>query len=206
MSKLVCLWLLIPLLAGCGQGGNSANSSSSSGASAKSLTIVGPGGSVGIGDSLDAAKKAFPPPAGATTFDKSMAFAILNKQGWTWGLKDQAFEVALQNGKVCAIAVTGGSASDEPSKTISQIGEPTRKAVGKQASAYVWEAGKNARILLCLGPKAIIVPNGSMTLIGDKEDLKVLNYNADDPSIFVKQMDGAAQQLEDLQKSNKAKK
>ncbi|HWA84107.1 MAG TPA: hypothetical protein VG820_11760 [Fimbriimonadaceae bacterium] len=204
MSKFGCLWLLIPLLAGCSQGETNANSSSSA-ASTKALSITGPGGSVGIGDTLEAAKKAFPPPTGATTFDKSMSFAIFNKQGWTWGLKGEAFEVALQNGKICAIGLTSESASGEPAKTISQIGEPTRKAIGQQASAYVWDVGKNVRFLLCLGPKAILAPNGSMTVIGDKEDLKVLNYNADDPSIFVKQMDGAAQQFEDLQKSEKKK-
>lgn len=199
MTKMVLFCLFASLIAGC-------NHEGAPSASSPNVTVLsGTGGNVAIGDGLDKAKRAFPPPTGAMTFDKSMSFAILNKEGWTWSVQDRAFEVALDNGKVCALAITGEGASSEPAKTISAIGQPTRKAEGKTVSVYVWDAGADARILVRMTSKAILLPDGTITLIGKKRDLKLLNYNADEPDIFVKQMDAGARQV-DAVKSNPIKK
>lgn len=201
MTKTVLLCLFALLIAGCNVEGGAAASSPSPGV----LVLSGPSGHVAIGGSLDEAKQAFPPPAGAMTFDQSMSFAILTKQGWTWSIQNRAFEVVLENGKVYALALTGQNTSNESAKTIAAIGEPTRKAEGKTVSMYVWDADAYARILICMTSKSILLPNGTITLIGKKQDLKLLNYNADEPDIFVKQMDAGARQV-DAVASNPVKK
>jgi len=166
-------------------------------AAGDATVVKGPGGRVGIGDSLAQAKKAFPPIAGAQTSDTSMSFAIMGQQGWGWASEKQkqAFEVATKAGKVVAIGVTGGDATGEPAKTVALLGEPTRKAEGKAASVYVWEKGENARFWIRIGKEVPVFAVPSMTIIGRKEDLKLLNFQAEDPGAFVKQIDATVTQL-----------
>jgi hypothetical protein len=162
---------------------------------AEILSLTGPGGKVSIGDGLDAAKKAFPAPEGAQKFDTTMSFTIVSQQGWTWGIEKpttESFEAAVKGGKIVAMARTLGTSTTEPQATISELGEPSRKAEGKTASIYVWDAGDNARIVVHMKSN-VLMPLDLMMLIGKKEDLKLLNYRADDPDTFVKQMDAAAE-------------
>lgn len=160
-------------------------------------SLNGPGGRIDLGASLSDAKSAFPAPKGAQIFDTSMSFAILKTDGWSWASENpgSGFEAALRNGKAVAFGRIGAESAGEPQGTISDIGEPTRKFEGKTASAYVWESGPNARFLILVKKPLPMMPFGSMTLIGNKEDLKLLNYRADDPATFVRQMDAAQDQM-----------
>jgi len=195
--------LAVLLLAGCKPGGESAGPgsqpqttrSSPISASAKPiLTLAGPGGNVAIGDTSDQAKKAFPPPKDAQVYNQSMSFAILGKNGWAWSSVDNmnGFEAAIANGKVVALALTGVKSSAEPAASIKSIGQPSKKAEGKTCSMYVWDAGDEARIVVHMTASNPVLPAATITLIGMKSDLNLLNYRADDPETYVKQMDSAA--------------
>ena len=71
--------------------------------------LEGPGGSVGLGDTLQQAKKAYPAPNGAHVLGTAN-FAIFSREGWSWATENppKAFEVSLKNGKVVGIALTVG--------------------------------------------------------------------------------------------------
>ena|SRR5579862_9920846 len=161
------------------------------------LTLEGPSGTVSLGDPPDQAKRAFPAPHGAMVFNRSMNFAILGKDGWSWASqKDMnGFEEASSNGKIIAFAVTGGDVTKEPAASTAKLGPPARKAEGKTCGMYVWDAGDDARILICMTSPASVLPVGTMLLVGKKDDLKLLNYRSDDPDTFVKQMDSTASQM-----------
>ncbi|HTQ08683.1 MAG TPA: hypothetical protein VMI31_01290 [Fimbriimonadaceae bacterium] len=156
------------------------------------LVLIGPGGKVAIGDAIDQAKKAFPPPKDAQVYDRSMSFAILGKSGWAWSSVDNmnGFEAAYADGKIVALATTGVK-SGEPAASIKAIGQPTKKASGKICSMDVWDAGDDARIIVRMTASNPVLPASTITLIGAKSDLNMLNYRADDPGVFVKQMDSA---------------
>ena len=172
------------------------------------LNVEGPNGVVAIGDDLTKAKKAFPAPNGAHVFDKSMNFAILGGDGWAWMNVSQlnGFEVALKDGKIIGFALTELGSKPEPDaaeKEAAKLGPPTRKAIGKTASAYVWESGDSARVLLLLHKETALLGTGKMTLIGAKKDLAMLNYRAEDQETIVRIMDAGAEQFEQLEKSQK---
>jgi hypothetical protein len=172
-------------------------------ASPKVLQLAGPGGTVAIGGTLDEAKKAFPAPEGADVYQSAMSFTILGSDGWTWGQEQtkEGFEASLKGKKIAAMARATGEGEKEPAATIAQIGEPIRKAESENGGMYVWESGDNARIVVKMGPKNLILANGAITLIGRKEDLALLNYRADDPQMFVKQLDAFANQSPEMKKA-----
>jgi hypothetical protein len=160
--------------------------------------MAGPGGEVGLGDSLDLAKKAFPAAKGAQMFDAPMSFGLVSKEGWAWAseAENKAFEVATKEGKIIALADTSATPIDGVLKqTTDRIGEPTRKAEGTTGSMYVWEWGENARFLLLIKQPLAMMPFTKLDIIGKKDDLKMLNYRADDPENFVKQLDAASAQM-----------
>jgi hypothetical protein len=171
------------------------------------MSLTGPGGTIAIGDALEDAKKAFPAPKDAEVFDTAMSFTILGVEGWTWGQgMGTGFEAGIKDGKVVALAHTqlDGPAGDEAiAGHKDALGEPTRMADGKTATMMVWEDGSNARFFIVFKGGNPLFGAGSLTIIGDKEQLKLLNYRSDDPETFVKQMDGTAEQLKDFEKKQK---
>ncbi len=173
--------------------------------SERAMTLIGPGGSVMIGGTLADAKMAFPAPKGAEVYDTSMNFAILGTEGWAWGEgMGTGFEVAIKDGRIVGFAQTrldGPAPDDAIEQEKKEIGEPTRMFDGKTAAMAVWESGANARFFVLFKGDNSIFGAGSLTIIGDKEQLKLLNYRYDDPETFVKQMDNAAKQMEELEKS-----
>lgn len=174
---------------------------------AKAVMLSGPGGTVAIGDALEDAKKAFPAPKDAEVFEKSEFFSALGADGWTWGHgMGTGFEAGIKEGKIIALAYTrldgpvgGGAVSEQR----SSLGEPTRMADGKTATMMVWEDGSNARFFVVFKGGNPFFGAGSLTVIGDKEQLKLLNYRHDDPDTFVKQMDGTVDQLKEQEKKSK---
>src|SRR5216110_1851652 len=112
------VWIAIPILVvavGCGESPK-VESLPPPPAAAKPLSKMilsaGPAGGVSIGDTLDAAKKAFPAPADAMVFNSAMNFAIVTKEGWAWASEagKEGFEAASKDGKIIAMAITGGDA------------------------------------------------------------------------------------------------
>jgi hypothetical protein len=192
-------WLLIPLALLCSACGNEetpAVKEAPQAASGDVLKLEGPGGIVTLGDSLDIAKKAFPAPEKAQIMPRAMNFAIVTNDGWSWMKieEERGFEAAAKDGKVIGLVLTSIKPDpEEPAKTIAKIGQPTRKAEGKTAKLYVWESGDHARFWMTA--KTGLIDLGSITMIGAKEDMKLLNYRADDPGTFVKQMDAASEQV-----------
>lgn len=173
----------------------------------KAMSLEGPGGTVAIGGTLDEAKKAFPAPKDAEVYDTAMSFTILGVDGWTWGQgMGTGFEAGLQDGKIVALALTrldGPVGEDAITKQKDALGEPTKMADGKTATMMVWEDGSNARFFIVFKGGNPLFGAGTVTLIGDKEQLKLLNYRADDSETFVKQMDGTADQLKEVDKRPK---
>jgi hypothetical protein len=164
------------------------------------LKLDGPGGVVGLGDDFESAKKAFPAPKDAQVFETSLSFAIIAPKGWAWmvATAGNGFEAAEKGGKVAALSRTLMSVDkSEPAKTIAKIGEPTRKAEGKTAKMYVWERGDQVRFWF--NSSGGLLGSMTVTLIGTKEDLKLLNYRADDPETFVRQLDMAVDQAKSLE-------
>jgi hypothetical protein len=154
------------------------------------LTITGPKGKLSLGDALDQAKKAFPAPAGAQVYDTSLAFAIAGNKGWAWQTANnsQAFEVMLRDDKVAAVAITYMGTPEAAIKSVeSEWGAPTHRTVGKTTMAESWVSGDLARMAVMSNPPGL----GKMgfTMLGLKSDLRLLSYDPDDPSAFVKQMD-----------------
>lgn len=188
MQRLASVFVVLAILTVWGCGPRSAKGSVTG--------LVGPGGSVEIGDSLEQAKKAFPAPAGAHVMDRAMNFAIVTDTGWAWAdeKENSGFEAATKGGKIIALARTGGDAG-QPEKTIAEIGEPSRKAVGTTAEVYVWDTGKLARFWIHFKEQQPLFPIGSITMVGSQEDLKLLNYRAEDPKNIVDQMDAASKQM-----------
>lgn len=185
MSRsLVLVALASALCFGCGKGAGNV------------LSLQGPGGAVALGDDLAAAKKAFPPPKGAQVFNNSLSFAILAVDGWAWAEEKTgiAFEAALKDGKIIALGLTNLGAA-QPSSAVddqkSAVGDPTRLAESDNAAMLVWESGENARFFIVFKAAVPMLGQGAMTLIGPKEQLKLLNYRHDDPESFVKQIDAA---------------
>lgn len=159
------------------------------------LGLLGSSGIVNIGGTLDEAKKAFPPAEKAEVFDKSMSFAILRKDGWAWGGgSGSGFEVALDKGKIVAMVLTnldGPPLADALDLEVRHLGEPTNKAESDNAALYVWVSGESARFFMLLKNDKFMMGPGTMTIIGPKEALKMLNYQYDEPEIFVKMIDNA---------------
>jgi hypothetical protein len=173
----------------------------------RAMSLEGPGGTVAIGGTLDEAKKAFPAPKDAEVFDTAMSFTIFGVDGWTWGQgMGTGFEAGLKDGKIVALALTrldGPVGDNAIMEQRESLGEPTKMADGKTASMLVWEDGPNARFFIVFKGGNPLFGAGSVTLIGDKEQLKLLNYRADDPETFVKQMDSTVDQLKELEKKPK---
>lgn len=202
MSKSwIALLFAAACLAGCGDSTQkpAASTPASPSGNQAALSVTGPKGTVAIGDDLAKAKAAFPAPKGAQVFDTSMNFAILGGDGWAWAdPAGMGFEVALTKGKISGFAITEIGKAPGPDaikQAVAKFGEPTRKAMGKTADALVWEVGENARFTLLLRSGTAILGTGTMTLIGRKEDLKMLSYRADDPQTTVKIMDAGAEQM-----------
>lgn len=189
--------LALCILAGCKGGEQPTKQATTTPAKQSSelvLKMDGPGGTVGIGDDVAIAKKAFPAPKGAQVYDNSMSYTIITPSGWCWSSDNDSFEVATKDGKIIAIGlIHNAPQAGEPAKTITKLGEPTRKAEGNRAKVYVWENGENARFWITVSGGGMDV--GSIELIGNKEDLKLLNYHAEDPQLFVRQLDGIAETL-----------
>lgn len=189
---------LVALGCSSGRGGSSTYGTPAAGAGpGPALTLVGPGGAVSLGDPLETAKKAFPAPAGAQAFDSAMNFAIVTQTGWAWGSerpRAEGFEAATRDGKIIALARTGGDTAGEPAKMIAALGRPLRRAEGNTVEVLVWEAGSNARIWVHLKRPGAFIQVGSMLMIGAKSDLAMLNYRSEDPVTMVKQMEAAAAQ------------
>lgn len=191
------LLLAVCLLSGCAtQSGKPAVAAK---AGAKEIqSLQGPGGGIAIGETLDQAKKAFPPPKDARIFEQSLSFAIFGGDGWAWSHDDmEAFEVALKDGKIIALARTTKMDATEPGKTIAALGEPDRKAESENGAMYVWDAGDNVRFWIAMKFKGGVIPPGQISVVGGKKDLQLLNYRHDDPSAFVAQLDSVAKQMND---------
>ncbi len=159
----------------------------------RAMTLIGPGGSVTIGGTLADAKTAFPAPKGADVYNTPLSFSILDTDGWTWVEgTGRVFEVAIKGGRIVALAQTRldgpapENAIDEEKKA---VGEPTRMSDGETAAMAVWESGANARFFVLFKGDNFMFGAGSITIIGDKDQLKLLNYRYDDPETFVKQME-----------------
>src|SRR5579862_5067073 len=124
------------------------------------LTLVGPGGKISIDDPIEQAVTAFPAPANSDTFNSANTIGFLGTSGWGWGLKvgDGSFEVASEFGKVTGLVRSVGKAPEEPDKSISELGPPTKRADGKTASLCVWKSGPIARCLMTLKPNNPAMP------------------------------------------------
>lgn len=158
--------------------------------------MVGPGGRVAIGDSLAAAKKAFPAPKGATEM-QAMNFAVFGRKGWSWMVvrPGQAFEVSLKDGKVAAIARTfeekrAAARRKLIDSELARLPKPSKQTKGKTAEVYAWTSGRNARFLVTMDNA--LMGSIVLSIVGDQADLKLLNYRADDTATLVRQMDMAA--------------
>ena len=158
------------------------------------LSIEGPGGTVALGDSLEQAKIAFPPPEEAILFDNSLSFAIFGVDGWAWADEsgNTAFEVGLEGDKIIAIArteLTGPVSEQAIEAQRSAHGSPTAEAVSENAAMLIWASGDNARFFIVMINEIPFFGAGEMTVIGPKEKLKLLNYHYDQPNLFVDQID-----------------
>ncbi len=170
-------------------------------ASPDALKLEGPGGTVTLGDEIAVAQKAFPAPEGAQVLPNSMSFRLITEDGWSWTTDHTSFEAATKDGKVIGLAVTFArpeDAKNEPAATITKIGEPTKKADGKTAKLYVWDGGESVRFWGNAGGGPNGFEIGGLTVIGNKEDLKKLNYDAEHPEAFVNQLDSMAHALKPL--------
>ena len=174
------------------------------------LAMAGPGGSVAIGNNLASAKRAFPVDKGAQETNTGMNFAILQRPGWGWSTEktNRAFEVSLRDGKIVGIAHTI-EVPDKVKRTNMMTGilqkhpVPAGKSIGKSASAYSWVSGKNARFLIVMDAGMFGSGPILLELIGAKEDLKLLNYHADDVATLVKQIDMGTEAMKEYQRKPK---
>ncbi len=193
------------ILVGCTGGGeppvSTGGTSATSSTAAHNPKVEVFGASVApvkLGDSLDAVKKAAPAPKDAQVFDTSLSFAIFGVDGWAWSSNEnESFEVALEKGKVIAIAHTMMRQEGAPPVDDMKvdIGPPTQTASKPTATMSVWDFGDNARIAISFSGKGLF-GTGSITMIGPKKKLKLLNYDTDDPETFVTQYDSATTLLD----------
>jgi hypothetical protein len=174
------------------------------------LSMDGRGGKVTLGDKLEQAKRAFPPPRGAQISD-ARNYAIFQRDGWSWVTEKpvEAFEVSIKEGKIVGITRSVVMPSEKSRRnlieqTIRKIGNPTAKAAGKTVSIYAWNAKLNARFLIEMkegfwgsGPMV-------MAMIGDQDELKMFNYRVDDLETTVKQMDMGAEAMKHLSEKRNA--
>lgn len=193
----------LSLVAGCSQGGGTEAPKPEASltvpvkkASDGVTSLVGPSGTVRLGDPVEQAKKAFPAPKDAKAFDAPMSFGSIAKEGWAWSIeaKAEAFEVGTKDGKIVAIGRIDKS-PDVLEKSLAQIGEPTRRADGKAMSVYVWDAGDDVRFVMDVKMELPMMPQGAMVMIGKEEDLKRMNFQPDDPGRVVTEVDKAVAQM-----------
>lgn len=199
--------LTLTLLAGCnGQEAPTPPSAESQlSSSTMPFAVEGPGGIVRIGDSLADAKRAFPPPPRAHVFAKGMSFAITQRPGWSWGTETpdgggEAFEVSLKDGKVAGIAITQSSGDKAQlhkrvTETLRKLPPALNESRGRTASAWSWKSGRDARIIIALETGLMSSGPMLMILIGDQDDIKLLNYRADDVATTVRQIDLGAEAM-----------
>lgn len=193
---------------GCGSGSEESTSKSDGGpgqsrkasgdASSAVLSIEGPGGTVALGDDLEAAQTAFPAPDGARVFDSAMSFTILGVDGWAWAGEsdDSGFEVAAENGKVIALIRpnrTGEVTDEDIAAQRTAHGNPTAEAVSENAAMLVWESGENARFYVAMRREIPLFGSGAFTIIGPKDKQNLLNYHYDQPELYVSQIDALMQ-------------
>ncbi len=199
-TRVIPIILAAAVACGCSPKPNKAEPAAPASQVATKLSITGPKGKLSLGDSLDQAKKAFPPPAGAEVFDTSLSFAIAGQKGWAWQNKEgtQAFEVMLRDGKVAAVSVTR-QGDYGPLVTLAELewGPPTNRSKGKNAMAESWISGDLARMAVTSNLPG--VGKVGYLLLGCKSDLKLLMHNPDDPGAFVKQMDMAGSMAKALE-------
>lgn len=154
------------------------------------LYISGPGGTVQLGDTLEQAKRAFPPPAGAQVHETTFSLHLISRRGWAWesGM-EKSFEVALdEDGKVAGLAVTEQGDSDELLRRASRLhGEPHQQAKGKAASMYSWLRGPNALVVLHIDAPGL--PTSRIQVLGNSSKLELIGYPVDRPQDFVRQAD-----------------
>jgi hypothetical protein len=176
------------------------------------LAMDGPGGRVKIGDSIDQAKKAFPPPKSAQILEAAN-YAVFDRPGWSWVTTKpvEAFEISLKDGKVAGIIRTVGMADAKSrqkliDQTLQKLGKPTDQAEGKTISIMVWDARPYARFLVEL--KKGLMGNGPtmMSVIGEQEELKMFSYRVDDLKSYVKLTDLASEAVEKYQLKRKTEK
>jgi len=207
MNRVLIGIMALGLLAGCTKTDAPAQTSSTSttgSAADPAVPVNDPAmimhmtGQIRLGDTLEAAKKAAPAPKDAQLFDTSLSFAILDVQGWAWSSgENESFEVALEDGKVIAIAHTRlNQEKANPTDDMRIDTRPADRSAEKPtAKMKVWENGDNARIEISFYGKGLF-GTGTITMIGPKSKLKLLNYDAADPETFVTQYDNAAKQIE----------
>ena len=195
ITRKLAAILVVALCVGCGPKASDVPSAATKPA-LDALSAKGPAAVVTIGDPLVNAKSAFPPPKDAQSFDTSLSFAILSIDGWAWqhDKTKSAFEVGVRDGQVVGILVTnlGTAPADVEQREIAAFGPPTRKAENDHVAVFVWERGTQARIFIHLRKEISILGKGTMTMIGKKADLMMLNYDAGDPETTAKQLAAAA--------------
>lgn len=165
------------------------------------FTLEGPGGKVSLGGSLDQAKVAYPAPDGAEIFDTTMGLSQIAPDGWAWQHQDEglSFEVAVRDGKIVAMGLN--TVGNSGPQLIAAIGAPSRQFEGESANAYVWEGEYNARFLIDTKVELMGIKPGAMSLMGPKEDLKMLNMRYDDPDTLIKQIDAMVEQVREIERA-----
>lgn len=202
LAGLGVMWTAV----GCAK--NPAFPTAGSSKSKAPLSLSGPGGKVSLGDPLSAAQKAFPAPGGATVFTQTMSFMMISKEGWSWqdSKGSNAFEAAVRNGKIVALAETSDKVppGNVPAqKTISQIGKPSKQGIGKTMAMFAWDCGDDARVEMHMIFPGTTMSGFCVTAIGAKSDLALLGYNTDDPAGYVTRTEAQAKILEPVFKEAK---
>lgn len=186
MKWLAALVIAVLTAIGCVGGGSAADPKSA-------LSLVGPGGVVAIGDPIEAAKEAFPAPKGVKPQEAPLALAFLYSTGWSWTAPDgESFEAATKDGKIVMLAHGREKMLDSSKEMHAQhqhAGKETRMAENRAALLAIWDRGEYARFLLVIKQALPLMGQGGGTMIGRVDDLKLLNFRADDPESFVKALE-----------------
>jgi hypothetical protein len=151
-------------------------------------------GDVRLGDDLEKAKAAFPPPEGAEVADRASLLEVVSEEGWSWGAGvGTGFEAATKDGMVAALAQTqldGPQPESALGDAVARFGEPTHRAESDNAAMLVWTVGEYARFFVLFKREVPHYGTGAVTIIGPAKELAQIGYSAEGPESFVESIEG----------------
>jgi len=155
------------------------------------LTIIDSDqGTISLADDMTHAKKLFTAPPGSRISQES-ALALPGESHYGWESDNFVFDAFAKNGKLTTLSLLeknldAAKRQTEIDRELERFDEPNENAEGRITAAYVWQDGKQARIVVEFFDKQTM---GILRVVGTTEALEARGFPLGDLGALVRAFD-----------------